>query len=249
MQLSREQLIKLDNIIERYSEDETIKEASAIKEYLKFHPAKIQELLITVYFKLLRKPTEEERKIIDEHKINLFNRLQEKGYIKHEKKRTAVAVEKRYKNESNPNRPKITKEARKQKLNRYRVLTEQLYRLYDLLEELQEKQQSKSYIQTMDYTKVKVTCSRTNYDFTGTNLLAKVQDTKNKISILKAEIEKEKTYLSSVINQIEDIRIRYIFRYKYLKVEEWKEVSRLVSLKSVQYCIRLHNEYLEQLEL
>ena len=33
MQLSREQLIKLDKIIERYSEDETIKEASTIKEF------------------------------------------------------------------------------------------------------------------------------------------------------------------------------------------------------------------------
>ena len=31
MQLSRKQLIKLDKIIERYSEDETIKEASTIK--------------------------------------------------------------------------------------------------------------------------------------------------------------------------------------------------------------------------
>ena len=57
MQLSREQLVKLDYITERYIEDETIKEASTIKEYLKTHPAKIQELLITVYFNLSRIPT------------------------------------------------------------------------------------------------------------------------------------------------------------------------------------------------
>lgn len=38
MQLSREQLVKLDYIIERYIEDETIKEASTIKEYLKTPP-------------------------------------------------------------------------------------------------------------------------------------------------------------------------------------------------------------------
>ena len=249
MQLSREQLIKLDEIIERYSEDETIEEASTIKEYLKPHPAKIQELLITVYFNLSRKPTKEERKIIDEHKTNLFNLLSEKGYIKNEKKRTAVAVVKQYKNENNTKLQKITKEAKKQKLNRYRVLTEQLYRLYDFLEELQEKQQIKSYIQTMDYTKVKVICSRTNYDFTGTNLLAKIQDTEKKISKFKIAIEKEREYLSSVIEQIEDIRVRYIFKYRYLIIEDWKEVSRLVGLKSADYCIRLHNEYLEQLEL
>ena len=249
MQLSREQLIKLDNIIERYSEDETIEEASTIKEYLNTHPAKIQELLITVYFKLSQKPTEEERKIIDEHKANLFNRLQEKGYIKYEEKRTAVAVEKQYKNENNINLPKITKEAKKQKLNRYRVLTEQLYRLYDLLEELQEKQQSKSHIQTMDYTKVKVKCSRADYDFTGTNLLAKVQDTEKKINKLKIAIEKEREYLTSVIDQIEDIRIRYIYWWRYYMLEEWQKVARMVGLKSVQYCMKLHNEYLEKLEL
>ena len=249
MQLSREQLIKLDNIIERYSEDETIEEASTIKEYLNTHPAKIQELLITVYFKLSRKPTEEERKIIDEHKANLFNRLQEKGYIKYEEKRTAVAVEKQYKNENNINLPKITKEAKKQKLNRYRVLTEQLYRLYDLLEELQEKQQSKSHIQTMDYTKVKVKCSRADYDFTGTNLLAKVQDTEKKINKLKIALEKEREYLTSVINQIEDIQIRYIYWWRYYMLEEWQKAARMVGLKSVQYCIKLHNEYLEKLEL
>ena len=249
MQLSREQLIKLDNIIERHSEDETIEEASTIKEYLNTHPAKIQELLITVYFNLSRKPTEEERKIIDEHKANLFNLLSEKGYIKNEKKRTAVAVEKQYKNENNIKLQKITKEAKKQKLNRYRVLTEQLYRLYDLLEELQEKQQIKSCIQTMDYTKVKVTCSRTNYDFTGTNLLAKVQDTEKKINKLKITIEKEREYLTSVIDQIEDIRIRYIYWWRYYMLEEWQKVARMVGLKSVQYCMKLHNEYLEKLEL
>ena len=231
MQLSKNQLIKLDFLIERYMDDNTIKEAKVIEDYLKHYPAKMKELLITVYFNLSRFPTEEERKIIDEHKINLFNRLQEKGYIKYEEQRTAVEVEKQYKNENNINLPKITKEAKKQKLNRYRVLTEQLYRLYKLLEELQEKQHMKSHIQTMDYTKVKVTCSRKHYDFTGINLLTKVQDTENKIAILKAEKEKEREYISSVIEQIEDIRIRYIFWYRYLMVEDWKEVSRLAGLK------------------
>ncbi|VTX52220.1 hypothetical protein [Gemella haemolysans] len=237
MQLSREQLIKLDKIIERYSEDETIKEASTIKEYLNTHPAKIQELLITVYFNLSRKATEEESKVINEHKINLFNILSEKGYIKDEKKRTTKTTEQRLNND------------KKQKLNRYRALTEQLYRLYDLVEELQEKQHSKSHVQTMDYTKVKITCSRTNYDFTGTNLLAKIQDTENKISKLKIAIEKEREYLSSVIDQIEDIRIRYIFWWRYYMLEEWQKVARLVGLKSERYCMKLHNEYLEKLDI
>lgn len=234
MQLAREELSKLDLIIERYMDDTTSKEAVAIESYLNKIDGLERELLIAIYFNFSRNATDEENKIIDEHKTNLFNLLSDKGYIK---VKTPPRVEQRLNNE------------KKQKLNRYRALTEQLYRLYDLVEELQEKQQNKSHIQTMDYTKEKVTCSRTNYDFTGTNLLAKIQDTEKKISKLKIAIEKEREYLSSVIDQIEDIRIRYIFWWRYYMLEEWQKVARLVGLKSQQYCIKLHNEYLEELDI
>jgi hypothetical protein len=234
MQLSREELSKLDLIIERYTDDTTSKEAVAIETYLNKIDSLERELLIAVYFNFSRKATDEENKIIDEHKVKLFNLLSDKGYIK---VKTPPRVEQRLNND------------KKQKLNRYRALTEQLYRLYDLVEELQEKQHSKSHVQTMDYTKVKITCSRTNYDFTGTNLLAKIQDTENKISKLKIAIEKEREYLSSVIDQIEDIRIRYIFWWRYYMLEEWQKVARMVGLKSERYCMKLHNEYLEELDI
>lgn len=234
MKLSREELSKLDLIIERYTDDTTSKEAVAIETYLNKIDSLERELLIAVYFNFSRKATDEENKIIDEHKVKLFNLLSDKGYIK---VKTPPRVEQRLNND------------KKQKLNRYRALTEQLYRLYDLVEELQEKQHSKSHVQTMDYTKVKITCSRTNYDFTGTNLLAKIQDTENKISKLKIAIEKEREYLSSVIDQIEDIRIRYIFWWRYYMLEEWQKVARLVGLKSERYCMKLHNEYLEKLDI
>lgn len=234
MQLSREELSKLDLIIERYVDDTTSKEAVAIETYLNKIDSLERELLIAVYFNFSRKATDEENKVINEHKVKLFNLLSDKGYIK---VKTPPRVEQRLNND------------KKQKLNRYRALTEQLYRLYDLVEELQEKQHSKSHVQTMDYTKVKITCSRTNYDFTGTNLLAKIQDTENKISKLKIAIEKEREYLSSVIDQIEDIRIRYIFWWRYYMLEEWQKVARLVGLKSERYCMKLHNEYLEELDI
>ena len=234
MQLSREELSKLDLIIERYTDDTTSKEAVAIETYLNKIDSLERELLIAVYFNFSRKATDEENKIIDEHKVKLFNLLSDKGYIK---VKTPPRVEQRLNND------------KKQKLNRYRALTEQLYRLYDLVEELQEKQHSKSHVQTMDYTKVKITCSRTNYDFTNTNLLAKIQDTENKISKLKIVIEKEREYLSSVIDQIEDIRIRYIFWWRYYMLEEWQKVARMVGLKSERYCMKLHNEYLEKLDI
>ena len=234
MQLSREELSKLDLIIERYVDDTTSKEAVAIETYLNKIDSLERELLIAVYFNFSHKATDEENKIIDEHKVKLFSLLSDKGYIK---VKTPPRVEQRLNND------------KKQKLNRYRALTEQLYRLYDLVEELQEKQHSKSHVQTMDYTKVKITCSRTNYDFTNTNLLAKIQDTENKISKLKIAIEKEREYLSSVIDQIEDIRIRYIFWWRYYMLEEWQKVARMVGLKSERYCMKLHNEYLEKLDI
>ena len=234
MQLSREELSKLDLIIERYTDDTTSKEAVAIETYLNKIDSLERELLIAVYFNFSRKATDEENKIIDEHKVKLFNLLSDKGYIQ---VKTPPRVEQRLNND------------KKQKLNRYRALTEQLYRLYDLVEELQEKQHSKSHVQTMDYTKVKITCSRTNYYFTCTNLLAKIQDTEKKISKLKIAIEKEREYLSNVIDQIEDIRIRYIFWWRYYMLEEWQKVARMVGLKSERYCMKLHNEYLEKLDI
>ena len=237
MQLSREQLIKLDKIIERYSEDETIKEASTIKEYLNTHPAKIQELLITVYFNLSRKATEEESKVINEHKTNLFNLLSEKGYIKDEKKRTTKTTEQRLNND------------KKQKLNRYRGLREQLYQLYNTLDELNEKQKYLSHIQATDYSKEKIQCSKQQYEFKAVSLLSEIEDTEKYIEELKIITMKEKEYLSSVIRNIPDLRVRHIYWWRYLMVEEWKKVARMVGLKNASYCMRLHNEYLEDLEL
>ena len=234
MQLSREELSKLDLVIERYVDDTTTKEAEVIETYLNNIDGLERELLIAVYFNFSRKATDEENKIIDEHKVKLFSLLSEKGYIKVK---------------SPPREEQLLINEKKQKLNRYRVLTEHLYSLYDLVEELQEQQQSKSHVQTMDYTKVKVTCSRTNYDFTGTNLLAKIQGTESKISILKSEIEKERDYLSNVIDKISDIRMRYIFWWRYYMLEEWQKVARMVGLSSKQYCMKLHNEYLEELDI
>ena len=186
MQLSREELSKLDFIIERYSEDKTIKEASTIKEYLTTHPAKIQKLLITVYFNLSRKPTEEERKIIDEHKTNLFNLLSEKGYIKSEEPRTTKTTEQRLNND------------KKQKLFRYRDLREQLYQLYNTLDELNEKQKHLSNIQATDYSKEKIQRSKQKYEFKAVSLLSEIEDTEKYIEELEKITLKEKEYLSSL---------------------------------------------------
>ena len=234
MQLSREELSKLDLIIERYTDDTTIKEAVAIESYLNKIDSLERELLIAVYFNFSRKATYEENKIIDEHKVKLFNLLSDKGYIK---VKTPSRVEQRLNNE------------KKQKLNRYRDLREQLYQLYNTLDELKEKQKHLSHIQATDYSKEKIKCSKQEYEFKAVSLLSEIEDTEKYIEELKTITLKEKEHLSSVIRNISDLRVRHIYWWRYLMVEEWKKVARMVGLKSERYCMKLHNEYLEELDI
>ena len=190
--------------------------------------------MIAVYFNLSRKATYEENKIIDEHKVKLFSLLSDKGYIK---VKTPPRVEQRLNND------------KKQKLNRYRDLREQLYQLYNTLDELNEKQKYLSNIQATDYSKEKIKYSKQEYDFKAVSLLSEIEDTEKYIEELKIITLKEKEYLSSVIRNISDLRVRHIYWWRYLMVEEWKKVARMVGLKSERYCMKLHNEYLEELDI
>ena len=138
---------------------------------------------------------------------------------------------------------------KKQKLNRYRDLREQLYQLYNTLDELNEKQKHLSHIQATDYSKEKIQCSKQEYEFKAVSLLSEIEDTEKYIEELKIITLKEKEYLSSVIRNISDLRVRHIYWWRYLMVEEWKKVARMVGLKSERYCMKLHNEYLEELDI
>lgn len=254
MQLSREQLVKLDYIIERYIEDETIKEASTIKEYLKTHPAKIQELLITVYFNLSRIPTEKERKILNEHKTNLFNRLQEKGYIKYEEKRTTQTTKQRLNNEDVEYKPVYTSikveelyKDKVEKLNRYSNLIRILEALDERLYLLKEKQRNQSCVQAIDYSKIKTQCSRPKYDFKGIKVLSEIQDTENQIKHFKNELKQEKEYLIGIFTSIPHI-ISEIFNLRYIQQNTWKEISNITKM-SEDWCITQHKKQLAELDI
>ena len=97
MQLSKEEQTKLDTIIERYMDDTTSKEAKAIETYLNKINSLERELLMAVYFNFSRKATDEENKVINEHKVKLFNLLSEKGYIK---ANNSLSLKRTYKSES-----------------------------------------------------------------------------------------------------------------------------------------------------
>ena len=254
MQLSREQLVKLDYIIERYIEDETIKEASTIKEYLKTHPAKIQELLITVYFNLSRIPTEKERKILNEHKANLFNRLQEKGYIKYEEKRTAQTTKQRLNNEEVKYKQVYTStkveelyKDKVEKLNRYSNLIRILEALDERLYLLKEKQRNQSCVQAIDYSKIKTQCSKPKYDFKGIKVLSDIQDTENQIKHFENELKQEKEYLIGIFACIPHI-ISEIFNLRYIQQNTWKEISNITEM-SEDWCITQHNKQLAELDI
>ena len=253
MQLSREQLIKLDNIIERYSEDETIEEASTIKEYLKLQSAKIQELLITVYFNLSRQPTEEEHKIIAGHKFNLFNQLQAKGYIRNERKRTTKINKQKINHEEISQRLSTSLSENEkykeklEKLNRYSNLIRILEALNERLYLLKEKQGDQVNIKAVDYSKVKIKNGVNKYDFKSINIISDIQDTENQIKHFENELKQEKTYLIGIFASLPRT-IKIIFNLQYIHQKTWKEIASITGM-SENWCIIQHIKNLEILDI
>ena len=230
MQLSKNQLIKLDLLIEHYMEDNTIKEAKVIEDYLKHYPAKICDVLVTVYFSLSRIPNENERKIIDEHKVKLFNLLQEKGYI------TKNVVEQR----ANPE--KI------EKLNRYKNLTEIVEALDNRLCLLIEKKESQSHVKAVDCSKERTKRSTKRYEFNGINLLSEIQEAEEQLKHYISELQQERSYLLDVFNKLPCIRTSEIYRLRYIELKTWKEISEYLRM-GISWCKNQHDEYVEELEL
>ena len=246
MQLSKNQLIKLDLLIERYMDDNTIKEAKVIEDYLKHSPAKICDILVTVYFKLSRTPNENERKIIDKHKVKLFNLLQEKGYITYEEQRTTEHII--YENIDEKVVEQRTNSEKIEKLNRYKNLTEIVEALDDRLYLLIEKKESQSHVKAIDYSKEKTKRSTKRYEFNGMNLLSAIQETEEQLKHYISELQQERTYLLDVFDKLPCIRTSEVYRLRYIELKTWKEISEYLRI-GISWCIKQHDEYIEELEL
>ena len=248
MQLSKNQLIKLDLLIERYMDDNTIKEAKVIEDYLKHYPAKISDVLVTVYFSLSRIPNENERKIIDEHKVKLFSLLQEKGYITNEEQRTTDTTPENLKK---PNTEKVveqrTNSEKIEKLNRYKNLTEIVEALDDRLYLLIEKKESQSHVRAIDYSKEKTKRSTKRYEFNGINLLSAIQETEEQLKHYISELQQERAYLLDVFDKLPCIRTSGVYRLRYIELKTWKEISEDLRM-SISWCKNQHDEYIEELE-
>jgi len=249
MQLSKNQLIKLDLLIERYMDDNTIKEAKVIEDYLKHSPAKISDVLVTVYFSLSRIPNENERKIIDEHKVKLFNLLQEKGYITYEEQRTTEHTTSE--NIKKPNTKNVVEQrANKEKiekLNRYKNLTEIVEALDNRLCLLIEKKESQSHVKAVDYSKERTKRSTKRYEFNSINLLSAIQATEEQLKHYISELQQERTHLLDVFDKLSCIRTSEVYRLRYIELKTWKEISEYLRM-AISWCRKQHNEYVEELE-
>lgn len=231
-------------------DDNTIKEAKVIEDYLKHYPAKICDILVTVYFKLSRTPNENERKIIVEHKVKLFNLLQEKGYITYEEQRTTehTTPEKLKKTNTEKVVEQRTNSEKIEKLNRYKNLTEIVEALDDRLYLLIEKKESQSHVKAIDYSKERTSRSTKRYEFNGINLLSAIQETEEQLKHYISELQQERTYLLDVFNKLSCIRTSEVYRLRYIELKTWKEISDYLRM-AISWCRKKHNEYLEQLEL
>ena len=251
MQLSIKQQVKLDLVIERYTDDIAMKDGKVIEDYLNTLKCSERELLITVYIYLKRTiKSQQERNIIEKHKSKIYNLLLEKGIIKDEEQRTIgnIASENLKKpNTKNAVEQRASKE-KIEKLNRYKNLTEIVEALDNRLCLLIEKKESQSHVKAVDYSKERTKRSTKRYEFNSINLLSVIQKTEEQLKHYISELQQERMYLLYVFDKLSCIRTSEVYRLRYIELKTWKEISEYLRM-AISWCRKQHNEYLEQLEL
>ena len=236
MQLSREELSKLDLIIERYTDDTTSKEAVVIETYLNNIDSLERELLIAVYFNFSRKATDEENKIIDEHKVKLFNLLSEKGYIK---ANNSLSLKRTYKSES---------EHKIKKLSQFKKLTEVITLLQNRLYSLELELKTYDSVTTSSVNIEKVNTSKQSYNFGSFKISSEIDEVKEIIQSKTIEWEKEREFLKDVFEQIKDVKEQHIFYLRYINCLTWSEIA-LKFDKSEVWCKKIHTRNIKVLKL
>ena len=243
MQLSREELSKLDLIIERYVDDTTSKEAVAIETYLNKIDSLERELLIAVYFNFSRKATDEENKVINEHKVKLFNLLSEKGYIK-----VNNSLSLKRKSKSEKQKSKSESEHKIKRLSQFKKLTETITTLHNRLYSLELELKTYDSITTSNFINEKVNTSKQSYNFGSFKISSEIDEVKEIIHSKVIEWEKEREYLNDVFNQIEEVKAQHLYYLRYINCLTWREVASEMN-KSVKWCIEVHTKNIELLKL
>ena len=236
MQLSKEEQTKLDAIIERYMDDTTSKEAKAIETYLNKINSLERELLMAVYFNFSRKATDEENKVINEHKVKLFNLLSEKGYIK---ANNSLSLKRTYKSES---------EHKIKKLSQFKKLTEVITLLQNRLYSLELELKTYDSVTTSNVNNEKVNTSKQSYNFGSFKISSEIDEVKEIIQSKTIEWEKEREFLKDVFEQIKDVKEQHIFYLRYINCLSWEDIA-LKFDKSDAWCKKVHTRNIKILKL
>lgn len=236
MQLSKEEQTKLDTIIERYMDDTTSKEAIAIETYLNKINSLERELLMAAYFNFSRKATDEENKVINEHKVKLFNLLSEKGHIK---VNNSLSLKRKSKSES---KHKI------KRLSQFKKITDEITILHNRLYSLELELKTYDSVTTSSFINEKVNTSKQSYNFGSFKISSEIDEIKEIIHSKVIEWEKEREYLNDVFNQIEEVNAQHLYYLRYINCLTWSEVASEMN-KSVKWCIEVHTKNISLLKL
>ena len=236
MQLSKEEQTKLDTIIERYMDDTTSKEAKAIETYLNKISSLERELLMVVYFNFSRKATDEENKVINEHKVKLFNLLSEKGYIK---VNNSLSLKRKSKSES---------EHKIKRLSQFKKLTEVITLLQNRLYSLELELKTYDSVTTSNVNNEKVNTSKQSYNFGSFKISSEIDEVKEIIQSKTIEWEKEREFLKDVFEQIKDVKEQHIFYLRYINCLSWDDIA-LKFDKSEAWCKKVHTRNIKVLKL
>ena len=165
MQLSINQQIDLDLVIERYLDNKTTNIKALVNGYLDTLEGSDREILITVFIYLQREiKSNHEREIIEKHKVNIYTLLSQNGILRDEEQKTTKQVNSDELTINNLTEyPTDTNKL--ERLKRYESLTNIVESLSDKLELLEELKSNQSEIQASDYTRVRVQCSNKGYDY------------------------------------------------------------------------------------
>lgn len=248
MQLSINQQIDLDLVIERYLDNKATDVKALVNGYLDTLEGSEREILITVFIYLQREiKSNREREIIEKHKVNIYTLLSQNGILNEEEQKTTKQI--------NSNELTINSFAeyptdtnKLERLKRYESLTNIVESLSDKLELLEELKSNQSDIQTSDYTKVKVQCSNKGYDYKRLSIISDIQETERLISHYSSELQQEKAYLLGVFDKIPCNQTRKLYYLRYIQLKQWYQIAINLE-KSFTWCTKQHSDYLKVLEI
>ena len=248
MQLSINQQIDLDLVIERYLDNKATDIKALVNGYLDTLEGSEREILITVFIYLQREiKSNREREIIEKHKANMYTLLSQNGILNNEEQKTTKQVNSDELTINNfTEYPTDTNKL--ERLKRYEDLTNIVESLSDKLELLEEFKNDQPDIQTSDYTKVKVKCSNNGYDYKRLSIISDIQETEQLISHYSSELQQEKTYLLGVFDKIPCNHTRKLYYLRYIQLKQWYQIAINLE-KSFTWCTKQHSDYLKVLEI